>query len=126
MRESGYYPAGAEFDPRAPWNREDPPECEFNVAVSCSLSRDATVVSDDYDGGEKDEDGNWIPYPLNNPNDAYNNQFKSIEEIIDFAEKAAQKFLKDKDYSVKPSYALKNIIESCKGWTVDEENVEQV
>lgn len=23
--ESGYYPPGAEFDPRAPWNEKDPP-----------------------------------------------------------------------------------------------------
>lgn len=29
MYESGYYPAGAEFDPRAPWNQEDP------VMVEC-------------------------------------------------------------------------------------------
>ena len=27
MRESGYYPPGTEFDPRAPWNQE-PCECE--------------------------------------------------------------------------------------------------
>lgn len=24
MYESGYYPAGAEFDPRAPWNEREP------------------------------------------------------------------------------------------------------
>lgn len=30
MYESGYYPAGAEFDPRAPWNEVEPTmvECE--------------------------------------------------------------------------------------------------
>lgn len=28
MRESGYYPPGAEFDPNAPWNQKDPPEIE--------------------------------------------------------------------------------------------------
>lgn len=32
MRESGYYPAGAEFDPRAPYNQDEPeivtcPDC---------------------------------------------------------------------------------------------------
>ena len=36
MRESGYYPAGAEFDPRAPWNQEDLPEWdgEFSYYVN--------------------------------------------------------------------------------------------
>jgi hypothetical protein len=28
MRESGYYPPGAEFDPRAPWNQVEPPEID--------------------------------------------------------------------------------------------------
>jgi photosystem II stability/assembly factor-like uncharacterized protein len=28
MRESGYYPPGAEFDPRAPWNEVEPEEIE--------------------------------------------------------------------------------------------------
>ena len=28
MRESGYYPPGAEFDPNAPYNQVDPPEIE--------------------------------------------------------------------------------------------------
>ena len=27
MRESGWYPPGAEHDPRAPWNQPDPIEC---------------------------------------------------------------------------------------------------
>ncbi len=28
MRESGFYPPGAEFDPRAPWNQIEPEEIE--------------------------------------------------------------------------------------------------
>ncbi len=28
MRESGFYPPGAEFDPRAPWNQVEPEEIE--------------------------------------------------------------------------------------------------
>lgn len=36
--ESGYYPAGAEFDPNAPWNETDPeyctcPECNGDCGV---------------------------------------------------------------------------------------------
>lgn len=30
MRESGYYPPGAEFDPRAPWN-----QIEAEICADC-------------------------------------------------------------------------------------------
>lgn len=39
-KESGYYPPGAEFDPRAPYNQPD----------------DDEYPSDNYDGQESDDD----------------------------------------------------------------------
>lgn len=48
MRESGYFPAGAEFDPSAPYNQVDVPEKDFDVTCSQSLSRTATVWTNNY------------------------------------------------------------------------------
>jgi hypothetical protein len=48
MRESGYYPPGAEFDPNAPWNQEDPSEVEVDVTASHTVSRDTTITTTDY------------------------------------------------------------------------------
>ena len=47
--ESGYYPPGAEFDPRAPYNQVDLPEKEIEVTISVTLSKTVKVTVDDYD-----------------------------------------------------------------------------
>lgn len=110
----------------SPMAQEDYPERDFDVTISCSLSRDARVTSDDYDGGEYDEDGYWCAGDLNNPYEAYSESYKSISEIIDFAKECAEYFLANKNYKVRPKYTLKKFIDSCQGWTIDEENVEQI
>lgn len=56
--DSGYYPPGAEHDPKAPWNQSDLPEKEIKVLVSVTLSKNVKVRVSDYgvvDG--TDEDG---------------------------------------------------------------------
>ena len=48
MKESGYYPAGAEFDPRAPWNEVELPPKEVEVTVSVTISKTMKVPVGDY------------------------------------------------------------------------------
>ena len=48
MKESGYYPAGAEFDPRAPWNEVELPPKEVEVTVSITISKTMKVPVGDY------------------------------------------------------------------------------
>ena len=48
MKESGYYPAGAEFDPRAPWNEVELPPKDVEVTVSITVSRTMKVPVTDY------------------------------------------------------------------------------
>lgn len=55
MIESGYYPAGAEFDKDAPYNQFEPDLREFDVDVVVSFSISAPVHSIDYTA-EKDFD----------------------------------------------------------------------
>ena len=64
MSESGYYPAGAEYDPRAPWNQVDPEPKKIKVTVSITLSKTVEVEVTDYTAEEDyDEDGyNGINY----------------------------------------------------------------
>ena len=38
MKESGYYPAGAEFDPRAPWNEVELPPKDVEVTISAIVT----------------------------------------------------------------------------------------
>ncbi len=64
MVESGYYPAGAECDPKAPWNKIDPEPRKIEVTVSITLSKTVEVEVTDYTAEEDyDEDGyNGISY----------------------------------------------------------------
>ena len=55
MKESGYYPAGAEFDPRAPWNEVELPPKEIEVTISAIVSKTIKVPVRDY---TIDEEGN--------------------------------------------------------------------
>ena len=48
MKESGYYPAGAEFDPRAPWNEVELPPKEVEVTISAIVSKTMKVPVGDY------------------------------------------------------------------------------
>lgn len=105
----------------APFNQIDSPEEAFKVAVSCSLSKDTEVISDDYD-----ELDSYKGLRINNAWNAYVETEKTIDEILLFAKEAAQYFLSNKNFKVRPKYTLMKLAKSCEGWTVDEENAEQV
>lgn len=52
------YPAGAEYDPNAPWNQVDPEPRKIEVTVSITLSKTVEVEVTDYTVKEEfDEDG---------------------------------------------------------------------
>lgn len=58
MIESGYYPVGAEYDPKAPWNQVEPEPRKIEVTVSITLSKTVEVEVTDYIAEEdSDEDG---------------------------------------------------------------------
>ena len=59
MRESGYYPPGAEHDPNAPYNQCDLEKKEFSVTVSQTLSRSTTVCTNDYIPGDYYSEREW-------------------------------------------------------------------
>ena len=48
MIETGYYPIGAEFDPKAPYNEEIIPDKEVEVTISVTLSKTVKITVNDY------------------------------------------------------------------------------
>ena len=114
------YPMGADT-PDAPWNEVDPPEKTFDIAVSCSLSKDTEVTSDNYN-----ETGFYGAGSLNEPWVEYTDNEYTVEQIIDFAKQCAELMLAKHDYSIKSKWGLRRMIDSCTGWNTDEENAEQV
>lgn len=60
--DSGYYPPGAEHDPKAPWNQFDLPEKEIEVLVSVTLSKTVKIRVSDYKIADcgTDENGSYF------------------------------------------------------------------
>ena len=80
MAESGYYPAGAEHDPNAPWNPEDIPEREVDVTVSVTLSKTLKIKVSDY---TVDSEGN-VDYSDCNLREAVENQIILPQEAYKY------------------------------------------
>lgn len=121
MIESGYYPPGAEFDPRAPWNQVDLPEKEIEVTISVTLSKTVKVSVNDYTVEEDtDGDGRCLSYDYSDCD-----LHKAVEDQIYLPQNLAivTERLFDQDLDLKaagmPRY-LKDAIEDCKDWNLDD------
>lgn len=58
MKESGYYPPGAEFNSSAPFNEKSKSLVNLEVTISVTLSKTVTIQVEDYsEEVEKDEEG---------------------------------------------------------------------
>ena len=58
MKESGYYPPGAEFNSSAPFNEKSKSLVNLEVTISVTLSKTVTIQVEDYNEEvEKDEEG---------------------------------------------------------------------
>ena len=125
MTESGYYPPGAEFDPSAPYNRSDPPREKFDVYVVQTLSKTATVETDDYEPEEEiDEDGPNFYYNTDNTDweNAYEDNHYTPYQLITMLKRVLEMQLRGEKVS---NYLAKRLIEECEGWAVEEESIEK-
>lgn len=105
----------------APFNQEDLPEKPFDIVISCSLSKDTTIYSSDYN-----PDGKYGYEELNNPFNAYVKYNYTILDLLDILSNIAKEKLNDnKKHSNYYIHKWKQILEDCNGWNVDEEIVEQ-
>lgn len=134
MRESGYYPPGAEFDPNAPYNQVENPEEEFNVTIVETLSKNVTIVTTNYNlEVDCDEDGCYRNCDTSDTSwkDEYKTQgCTAIETIIAVKTYLEEVRLEDlKDLSLcreltisekKELKVVKDLIEQCKGWEQEE------
>lgn len=141
MHESGYYPPGAEFDPNAPYNQSDIPEEEFEVTCSQSLSRTASVWTNNYIPGasgvdyEPDDEGGcyavgWHDDPdtsdTNWAEEYHDNDHYTPIQLIGLYKETLKEQLKswegmDEIPSAKAQIRrIEHLIEECEGWTEDE------
>lgn len=101
MRESGYYPAGAEHDPNAPYNQVEAPERTFDIGIVQTFHIGAKVISTEYDGGFRDEEGYYeeAEYRGSAVND-FIEQYMPLGDAAKIAVKALDG-LKEKSWQVR-------------------------
>ena len=139
------YPDGlSDWTPGCPWSEPEVPEEEFEVTCSQSLSRTATVWTDNYIPGasgvdyERDDEGGycasgWHDDPDTSDTDwareyesnGYKTPLQLIQMLREYLEKDLRDIQKDmlpNDRSFKATKArqLKGLIEECDCWTEDE------
>lgn len=123
--ESGGYPPGAQFDSSAPYNQVELSEEEVEVTISITLSKTVKVKVNDYttevDG---DDDGRrYISYNFSNCD-----LYRAVEDQVvlpqDLAKYTERMFEHDVDLKAAgmPRY-LKDAINDCKYWNVDDYEV---
>ena len=147
MFESGYYPPGIEHDPNAPWNQSDPDPVDVDCYVSCSISKDVTISTTDYiakewEDWDRDDEGGYVhsggvDYDFSDCNfsEAYHQDHYGILELLEQLKVFLEGAIKDLEQlspeASKEEQATKRanlriykqMLEDCKGWTLDEEEV---
>lgn len=137
MKESGYYPPGAEFDPAAPYNQEDIPEKEFDVTCCQTLSKTVSVLTCNYIPGasgvdyEYDGDGGCSAIGWQDSDDTSNinweeeyhdNDYHTPLQLIELFGKVLEDNL-SLGIVFKNSRFTKKLIDECKNWSEDETEI---
>ena len=137
MRESGYFPAGAEFDPLAPYNEPIVPEKDFEVTCSQSLSKTVTVTTNNYIPGasgvdyESDDEGGYCASGWHDPDDTsdtnwadeyHNNDYHTPLQLIGLFKQYLENEL-NRMGEVKNKKWIKHLIEECSDWQEDDTEI---
>lgn len=142
---SNYPPGLSDWSPNAPWNDPgDPPEKDFDVTISQTLSKTVTVTTTNYIPGaegvdyEPDDEGGVYATGWQEPDDTSDtNWAEEYEEdghytplqLIQLLQEYLQKDLekwKEEDKKEPHRWAAtqvrkyQGLIEECEGWTEDE------
>lgn len=132
------YPWGADTDD-APWNQVDVPEKEFEIQVSQTLVKTCDVITNKYIPGpsgvdyDSDDEGGCIQIGYQEPDDTsdvdwekeYKDQHYTILELLAELENMAKKELESISPKSSRGRELKNIIEECQGWELDDSEYEE-
>ena len=134
MRESGYFPAGAEFDPSAPYNQSDPDDMDFDVTCSQTLSKTVTVTTNNYIPGaegvdyESDDEGGCYAIPYHDDPDTsdtnwaeeyHDNQYHTPAQLLELFKQCLEENMKNGLVFKTPKFT-EDLIKECEGWCEDE------
>lgn len=124
MKESGYYPAGAEFDPDAPYNQKELPEITRQVKCIFTIEKDVDLVTDDYlpdgDADEMTPDTSSTDWE-----DEYNMQCHTPTELFDMLAAYIHKEMETLNCKGFKYRHLAEILDELNGWEITESQYEE-
>ena len=121
MIESGYYPPGAEFDPNAPYNQQEPEPIKLDIYITQVFSKPANIEVTDYEY-EVDEYEKCYYTSNCDLKGATRDQVTTIEDILTELPNI-YKELTTNDSGIITKYQLnrlKVLAKACEGWDLDE------
>ena len=119
MKESGYYPPGAEFDSNAPWNEKVNPEREFKVCARQTMVKHSTVCTSDYYEEYCDEDGHtYVQTDDTDWEEAWASCNKGVGDLIAALKNICDTLIKDPNHKFRKGY-LNELSKECDGWEAD-------
>ena len=126
MKESGYYPAGAEYDPTSPWNkRYQSRPISFECEITETLVKKAQVPTFCYSElYEQDEDGYPIHEVTVDEDVDWENEYQenciTVCELIDLLKTYVKKDLASTDKNSLLGKHLQDVLNACDGWSNEE------
>jgi hypothetical protein len=105
--------------PNTPWNEVSVPDHDFDVDVSVTLSNSTTVTTNDYMPDVDEEDGRVYQDTSDTDwENAYKKSCYTIPQMLEELKVLLEEKLADTNCKKKTKY--KQMLEDCKGWTVEE------
>ena len=127
MGAADYFPAGAFNDQNAPFNEPLVPEMNFNLSVGVTLSRNVEITTNNYTPEFDDEDGRTYANTENTEwVDEYKEKCYTIPELLETLKSYVKQDLERYKGSRHEKIKLKEILDACDGWTVEELEVEEI
>lgn len=123
MYDNYNYPMGADNE-NAPWNQSDPPERDFDVTISQTLSRSVAIATSDYIPEVDEEDGRT--YPNTEYTDwkrAYQDASYTPLALIAKFKELMEIALKNDRVPKNLQHTYKHLIMECEGWEEDDYEV---
>lgn len=125
MLSMGGYPAGAQYDKRAPYNQKDNDERTFNVDVEYVMRKeDIEVQTDDYFYEDDYEDFS-VNTSLTDFEVAYTEQHYTIPEMLVELKKYVEREMQFVEMCSGRARELKRLLADCQGWKIVEAQVEE-
>ena len=128
MRSEDYYAPGSYNDPSAPWNQSEPPEKDFDVVISQTLSKSTEVTTTNYiyteDVEYDDEGGKFLVRDLDTSDTNWKEAFEESNhytplQLIELFKKHLETEL-ERMGDLVDKHRYQHLIEECDNWCMDD------